>query len=167
MATSLTAAEEAADTVRRELWGARPLPVDPVQIARRLGVRVQVARLGSISGEIEKRRDADAVISINFDEAPTRQRFTCAHELGHYIKRTEENPDDDFEFRDNRDAMSSAGTDEDEIYANRFAAALLMPEREVRTQHTQRTPLWLMAKQFGVSTEAMGHRLKTLGLRAS
>lgn len=60
------------------------LPVDPVRIARSLGIRVSVMPMGfSVAGEISNQGDV-STIRLNEYNGTNRQRFTCAHELGHY-----------------------------------------------------------------------------------
>jgi Zn-dependent peptidase ImmA (M78 family) len=61
--------------------------------------------------------------------------LSWAHELGHFIRRTDE--PHKYEYVDYRDQRSSTGTDEEEMFANRFAANLLMPELLVKTFHEQ------------------------------
>jgi Zn-dependent peptidase ImmA (M78 family) len=72
-----------------------------------------------------------------------------------------------------RDDLSSMATDSQEIEANAFAAALLMPPALVRTALEQvraprpGNPTRLgehLAEQFGASAEAMSYRLINLGL---
>ena len=53
----------------------------------------------------------------------------------------------------------------EERQANRFAAALLMPEGPVRQMLCQDVDTVRMAWRFGVSAEAMEIRLKELRLR--
>ncbi len=64
-------------------------------------------------------------------------------------------------------------TDREEIQANAFAAALLMPERLVleavsrlltADHYTPETLTVLLAKEFEVSEAAMGYRLINLGI---
>ena len=58
-----------------------PVPVE--QIARRLGAQVTYEGFdGDISGMLF-RDEGRAVIGVNSRHAPTRQRFTVAHEIGH------------------------------------------------------------------------------------
>jgi Zn-dependent peptidase ImmA (M78 family) len=83
-----------------------------------------------------------------------------AHEIGHYVKRSA--GPEDYEYVDRRDTLSSRGSDPDEVYANAFAANLLMPKDEVE-RFKSRTPLEL-AHYFGVSPEAMSYRLANLGI---
>ena len=113
-------------------------------------------------------------LGYNSTHAPVRQRFTIAHEISHYILHLKKNQKsqlfiDRFVFR--RDENSSTGNDREEVEANRFAAALLMPETFVR-KVIERFDFDLddseaidsLAKRFNVSTAAMTNRLTTLGL---
>jgi len=153
------------ETFAVDMFGDIDLPVDPVRIAQELDINVYTDELDQgVSGMLIKERGRDAEIYLNRADHKNRQRFTCAHELGHYIKRTNESSDLDFAFVDRRDALASHGTQQDEIYANQFAAELLMPEREVRSKRKQ-ADLTLLAYMFGVSTEAMKFRLENLALR--
>jgi Zn-dependent peptidase ImmA (M78 family) len=53
---------------------------------------------------------------------------------------------------------------EDEAYADAFAYALLMPEREVVQRVNTGLGLATLAKAFGVQTSTMRTRLEQLGL---
>jgi Zn-dependent peptidase ImmA (M78 family) len=57
-----------------------------------------------------------------------------------------------------RDANSSCGLYSDEIFANQFAAALLMPADEVRVLSKAGVDRYTMSHYFRVSLEALGHR---------
>lgn len=150
-----------ADRLRASAWGST-FPVDPVQIARRLGIDVRQAPLSpSVSGALVKRLGEDPAILLNANDHPNRQRFTCAHELGHFVTREDE--PDVYEYVDLRDTVfSSAGTGPDEVFANAFAANLLMPQDEVARLEEQGYTPTRMALYFGVSQDAMGFRLKNL-----
>ena len=126
-----------------------------------MGIEVSEAHLDpDIAGAIEKRKGRPAHIYLSRADHPNRKRFTCAHEIGHFVKRSGE----DFEYVDYRDGTASMGFDEGELFANSFAAALLMPEREVRRLHGMRVPEQELAATFGVSEAAMVNRLKNLRL---
>lgn len=116
-----------------------------------------------VSGALVKKNGEDPSILLNADDSRNRKRFTCAHELGHYIRRAAE-PEQPYEYVDYRDQRSSTGTDEEERYANSFAASLLMPETAVRALHAQGMATIRMAQIFGVSPEAMQYRLDNLNL---
>lgn len=140
------------------------LPVDPVRIARQIGIDVLVAGLGpGESGALVKSVGSDAVIYLNRDDSKRRRRFTCAHEIGHYVKRTNDG-ELDYEFIDERSQLATTGIDPDEIYANHFAAELLMPEALVRDKAQSRSPVEL-AYVFDVSEEAIRYRTSNLHLQ--
>lgn len=113
-------------------------------------------------GVLVKRPGHDPEIVINKNDSPNRRRFTCAHELGHYVRRREET--EEYMTFDLRGSLSSTGTDEEEVYANEFAACLLMPENEVRRLHDEGFADWEMAIRFAVSREAVQYRLRGLNL---
>jgi Zn-dependent peptidase ImmA (M78 family) len=155
-------AAQAAERLLGDL-DAGSVPVDPVRIARALGIQVVDAPLDDgISGALMKERDRDPRIVLNSRDSANRRRFTCAHELGHFVKRNDE--PDEYEYIDFRDGRSSTGTDHEERYANTFAASLLMPERDVRRLDGLCLGEVEMALRFGVSREAMHYRLKNLQL---
>ena len=101
---------------------------------------------------------------LNPNDGPNRRRFTCAHEIGHYVRRSEKA--EEYTTVDLRSGLSSEGTDQEEIYANKFAACLLMPDSEVRRLSAEGMVDWEMAIRFGVSREAIQFRLRDLGLDA-
>lgn len=146
--------------------GECPLPVDATVVAERAGADVFLADLSShqLDGSIfmPPQGQGKPQIIINQANPVTRRRFTCAHELGHMMDPRRD-VDRDTGYTDNRDTLSSAGTDPREIFANNFAAALLMPSDEVEWLAGE-LDLYALARRFRVSTEAMAHRLKNLRL---
>lgn len=154
-------ATQAALKVLTDHWGDS-VPVDPAVVARKMGMEVSDAYLDpDVAGAIEKRAGAPAHIYLSSTDHPNRRRFTCAHEIGHAVKRVNE---ESFEYVDYRDGTASMGIDEGELFANSFAAALLMPEREVRRLHGIGMHEREMCRTFGVSEAAMVNRLKNLSL---
>ena len=122
-----------AHALLKDIWGDRKFPVDPVWIANELGLDVVETTLDDdVSGALLKEPEQDPVIILNRNDSNVRKRFTCAHELGHYVKRTENGQPLEYEFVDYRGKLASQGVDSEEIFANNFAACLLMPEKEVR-----------------------------------
>jgi Zn-dependent peptidase ImmA (M78 family) len=153
-------ATEAAQQVLEKHWG-RSIPIDPAQVAKSMGIEVVSAFLDpDVAGAIEKRDGTPAKIILSQGDHPNRKRFTCAHEIGHFVQHG----DSDFEYIDYRAGTASMGVDRQEMYANAFAAALLMPEKEVRRFRSQGMHERDMAREFGVSEAAMVNRLKNLGL---
>lgn len=151
-----------------------PVPVE--QLAEALGVQLQfVPYDDEMSGMLYRDKERGAtVIGINSFHAPTRQRFSIGHELGHLMLHTQRLMFVDKLFRV---ARASAETDvahrREEIEANSFAAALLMPEQFIdealRRYSTQGSSLEGesllrdLARRFEVSPEAMQYRLTNLG----
>lgn len=99
------------------------------------------------------------VIEVNKNHHPNRQRFTLAHELGHYALQHGDKTDT--LYRD-----SAMDSNPDEIEANTFAAEILMPASAIRhlVFHKDVTKIQDLAQQLWVSEQAMLYRLKSLGL---
>lgn len=121
----------------------------------------------SLSGFLYKNRDQH-IITVNSMHSDVRQRFTIAHELGHYFLEHHGNL-----FIDKghlyRDARSSSGTIEMEKEANKFAAELLMPQEllyELIDNHGLEdiSDIEDIAEKLKVSTQALTYRLSNLGI---
>lgn len=159
-------ARTAAQSLLESVWGQREFPVDPVWLANQLGIDVIETELpDNVSGALIKDKDKDPVIVLCKLDSKNRKRFTCAHEIGHYAYRLTTNGDH-YEYIDLRGDSASTGTDPEEIYANQFAAELLMPKDEVEKLSNKNMPAFLIAQHFGVSDDAMRYRLKNLSLKA-
>lgn len=140
------------------------IPVKLGALADALGLVVRVGTLKpGISGEIRPSTEAPAgfLIRINRHEKKERQRFTLAHEIGHYILHRHlirSGITDDIMYR-------SGLSDQYESEANRFAAELLMPRAIVRERIKQSGRpaddelAGALAKEFQVSVPAMKIRL--------
>jgi len=108
--------EKAAVELLDECWDGS-LPIDPVRIAKSLGVKVLDTYLKqNVSGALVKKQGEDPSIVLNAEDSTTRKRFTCAHELGHYIRRAGEREHQQRSRRSRRRAwnqrqLGSAGTD--------------------------------------------------------
>lgn len=157
-----------------------PVPVQ--QIAQDLGihVRYQPMKGDSDVSAVLKRDEGVAIIGVNSSHAPHRQRFSIAHELGHYFLHSDDELFIDFasmiqgKRSHYRNSLSSQAKNREEMDANAFAAALLMPrsmvERkldeylEEQPQATSDNVVAELAAVFHVSREAMNFRLLNLGL---
>lgn len=159
--------EEKAENILNRFKTDRT-PVDVAEIARKLGILVKYATSSEFSGLLY-RKDKNAFMAINSSESPARQRFTIAHEIGHFLLHPQKNTF--VEFRDN-------GTNKPrtfkEIQANQFAAALLMPRRsllkDIATyQETGITDdiIHALAARYQVSEESMNYRLRNLNFISS
>ncbi|MFG2351503.1 ImmA/IrrE family metallo-endopeptidase [Streptomyces phaeochromogenes] len=163
-----------ADTAAKALlaqFGVDEPPVDPGQLAEKLGVLVVPQEMTDDVSGMLLRRGEQKVIGVNQAHVEARQRFTVAHELGHLLLHRGRPLILDTQTRVNlRDTVSSKATDREEIEANRFAAALLAPEvmvrREVRQAQFQTVEdlVERLADRFGVSHTAMNFRLMNLGI---
>lgn len=170
--TTMTPAESDAREILLSSWRRDempiPLPVDPFEIAKSLGIKAYTAELDAgVSGMLIKRAGEDPEIYVHASDSPNRRRFTCAHEIGHYVKRSATG-DTEWAYVEHRDLLTSQGNDPEEIYANQFAASLLMPREQVELRIKDRANLAAetarLAAEFGVSEDAMRFRLVNLGL---
>jgi len=134
-------------------------PVNPVQIARDLGVQVNfVTFSGESEGVSGFYNPSQQAIYVNQDEAGVRQTFTIAHELGHKVLHEEWAKSESYKvlWRDVR----KQGKDRFEQEANFFAANLLMP-KEMFAEY-KNYPLGVIAKIFAVSEDAARFRMQSL-----
>ncbi len=80
----------AAESILDEYWDGT-IPVDPARIAHAMGIRVVDAYLDpDVAGAIQKDKGKQVSIYLNYNDAATRKRFTCAHEIGHFDKHSKE-----------------------------------------------------------------------------
>lgn len=148
-------ARKAAQEVADDYWQPGRFPVDIEAIARGMGLRIEYTYLREgVSGMVRARPDEIPTIYVDRDENPARQRFTIAHELGHFVERSNQGKAD-FAFIDER------GTKYDlhEFYADEFAGNLLMPRSEIQRLRARGETNVQMASHFGVSVPAMVKRL--------
>jgi Zn-dependent peptidase ImmA (M78 family) len=138
---------------------------------RRLQVRiVQATKASRFYGMVHRNSDGTAVIGVNSMDAPNRQRFTIAHEIGHLLLHKDEHLHVDEKSPIGlRNDRSSLAIDEREIEANQFAAELLMPV-ELLEKDLGRLPddieteeaVTRLARLYQVSEQAMTVRLTAL-----
>ena len=136
-------------------------PLDVSTLTQKLGIIMRMeAMKGDESGSLKKdKKTGKWIITVNSLHHPNRQRFTIAHELGHYIKHN--NVADLFEdnvFFRNGDQNNY------ETEANKFAAEILMPEESFRRYISEVSKQVIdIAEKFGVSSMAVRVRAKQLG----
>jgi Zn-dependent peptidase ImmA (M78 family) len=143
-------AEKAAGVVRKA-WGLARGPVDHV-IAT-------IEDHGIVCARLRFREERVDAFSVNFSDHPVavlasdkdkwdRSRFDAAHELGHIVMHIE-----------------AAGVAEAERQANEFAAAFLMPARDIVGQLPER-PDWRrlmeLKGEWGTSIASLLMRARTL-----
>lgn len=140
-------------------WNSTPVPIDA--IIRDIGLPLSYeAMADNISGYIE-RTDGTYRIVVNANHAPTRQRFTAAHELGHYIYHRDllgEGVGDNRAYRTEGTNRPNANIRPiHERQANSFAANVLMPRHRLTDVAGESTAA--LAARFNVSQQAMAIRL--------
>lgn len=156
----------ATQTWRSMELGGRPAFSLVGALEERFGVKIFYDDLGSGESAACVRGAEDAAILMNRNESPWRQRFSFAHELFHLVtwgSVMNAWPEDDKE---------PTWSDRLETLANVFAAALILPGDILRAEFRSRfeeeepadTELVDMARSYGVSTEALIWRLKSLDL---
>lgn len=143
-------------------------PIDPIKISNYFGLKVKSGEFSDsdISGMINAKTKE---IFIASSEPVTRQRFSVAHELGHYILHYQGKDTMPDEYNAElhvsyRDSVSSLGFSHKEMEANYFAACLLMPEHEIKKQWNNKQDINYVANYFFVSQVALTFRLQFLGL---
>ncbi|MDO5769293.1 MAG: ImmA/IrrE family metallo-endopeptidase [Psychrobacter sp.] len=154
-----------ARSILENYWD-KTLPVNLTDIAEKLGVQVvydsfSQGIFGSgddISGTF-KYVDGVPTCTVNINHHRNRQRFTLAHELGHFVLEHGEKSDNSQTlYRQNNH------TDPVEIEANNFAAELLMPKTAISILIREESfGISELAEWFEVSEQAMYFRLKNLG----
>lgn len=158
---------DSATSIKRQIVKAGNTPVDVIALALDQGLKISYFNpaqsksntLESVSGLLDKK---NSTIFVNSTDPLARQRFTIAHELGHFIYNHDE---DKFglNYRDDIRDRNSA-----ERQADDFAAEVLMPSPIVRKkikQYSDASPtLTEIASLFGVSNQAMKVKLDNMGL---
>ncbi|MGO6695792.1 ImmA/IrrE family metallo-endopeptidase [Rhizobium johnstonii] len=169
MANKKEARDRATELLAQFNVLSAPVPVD--RIVRGMGITVQYAPFdGDLSG-MAFVKDGKKVIGVNSLHSVTRQRFTIAHELAHFVLHLERLETkvhvDKGVLR--RDTLASEGTDDVEIEANTFAAEFLMPKSLLVTALAGKNldleddeAIASFAKKFKVSPMALQYRLQQL-----
>lgn len=150
---------------------AVPTPVE--KIAKAQGVQVRFSPFDDELSGMVYIKDGVPIIGVNSLHHPNRQRFTIAHELGHFelhrqMITTKVHVDKDFPAL-MRDPKSATGTEQIEIQANQFAAELLMPNKLIKKELSGKQfdiederPMEQLAKKFRVSKQALEYRIRDL-----
>jgi Zn-dependent peptidase ImmA (M78 family) len=142
-------------------------PIRIERVAKELGVELRSGDLNDVSGVLVRQGNS-AIVATNNTQSAQRQRFTIAHELGHFLLHEGITNHVDRSYRVNfRSAESSEATNVEEIEANYFAASILMPKHMLDAQSAELAldndaMVGDLAKQFQVSRLAMSLRLNNL-----
>jgi Zn-dependent peptidase ImmA (M78 family) len=166
--------EERAEQVLRKTDTYRePVPIE--LLAHRLKLTTEAASLGQDVSGMLVAKDERGAIAYNSAHSHVRQRLTVAHEIAHFVLHLKKNRrsqlfiDRYIVFRG--DGIADACSDHEEVQANLFGAALLMPASLVRQEIIKRDldlddeeAFSFLAKRFQVGTAAMTKRLINLGV---
>lgn len=144
-------------------------PINVFDMAKSLGINVIFDSLDSDTSGIMLHKNNKTRIAINSSHHINRQRFTLAHEIGHF-KLHLSNKEKETIFVDKRffrNKESSKGSTRIEIEANAFAACLLMPKifmkKSIKNTVISDIDVFKLALQYEVSEQAMTLRLVKLG----
>lgn len=119
-------AASTANAVIRD-HGLTSLPVDPIELAESIGISVRPKAVAGVSGMLLRVGNDFGIIYSTHIQSLGFQRFSVAHELGHYFLPGHV----EAVFRSGEVHKSNAGfgsSDRYELEADHFASALLMPE---------------------------------------
>jgi len=136
-------------------------PLDAQRVAEALSIEVTYRPLpNNVSGSLRLETETGVwQMTVNADHHQNRQRYTIAHELGHYcLHRYTVKEFEDYIF------FRASALDKMEWEANEFAGCILMPEDIFRgLVRGDITSVDALAREFGVSTLALRIRAKQLG----
>jgi Zn-dependent peptidase ImmA (M78 family) len=153
-------------------------PVNVDELAEKMGINVNYQPLDDGFSAFLLIKDGNATAFVNDEHHPNRQRFSLAHEIGHYVLHHKVGTKNDIfldknlSFYTRKDQTSSDQVNQRiEREANAFAAALLMPEKLIKkyiAKHdldvTDEFDISRIAIAFGVSEQALQIRLNVLKL---
>lgn len=155
MGISKADTEKIADLVRKKL--SFELGGDPKELVERLGgeIHIQSDFIGPESGTLVVRGKKDFIIYLAPFTSQMHDKFTIAHELGHYILHSSFG---EKKIIVNRSSVSGRL----EWEANWFAAALLMPKNEFLSDCKAGMNEIELADKYRVSLQAARVRRKSL-----
>lgn len=150
---------DVADIILSKHWDGK-LPVDPIQIASRLGLDVySSSKIESGGGKLRLNDQGKLSIYINPKDSTVRQRFTIFHEIGHFLLHGHS---EDGEM--NRTYGFSPAYDQKELEADEFAAEMLMPRSFLKSCVNKGYSFEKLMNLFQASAPAMSRRLRELKL---
>lgn len=156
--------------------GCYELPVDVKKVVEKQGINLVEHEFGDDIYGVLVIKDGKYTIGYDKHNSSVRQRFTIAHELGHYVLRHNKNGVNIDTLTKKyqslqtvffRNSDSSTGEFIQEREANSFAAALLMPQDlliDKLESCKYNFDIETLSTEFGVSSQAMAYRLSNLGL---
>lgn len=160
---SMDSVRQKADDLLKALGIEQP-PVDVEAIAKALGFMVVPFEFPDNQSGVVFIEGETKAIGVNASHAPTRRRFTVAHELGHYLLGHEDyHAGTEFLRRQGAPKWADPAYRQ-EREADRFAAELLMPSKFLRADLSRPQNLKDLARRYQVSEQAMVIQITDLGL---
>ena len=159
-------------------FGLFRAPVDVAGVARELSIEISEANLEDRHSAFLVVKNNKARIFVNQRHHPHRQRFSIAHECGHYLLHHIPSQKENCLFLDEKlDLYYRRNVSTDNVVdftlerqANRFAAQLLMPEELIEQfiedqdlDVLEEKAMKKMALAFKVSEQALLIRLLEVG----
>jgi Zn-dependent peptidase ImmA (M78 family) len=142
------------------------VPVEPIGIAEEMGVRVVELELDEDQlGMLLIKPGVEPKIYLNQRDGILRQRLACALELGHYVRQSAKT--NKYGRVDRVMDRSTSKEDPDLVYAEEFAACLLMPEREFKVLAELGVDDLEIALRFQVPREVVQRKLSEMGVRTA
>ena len=160
-----------ADVLAREYLAdyGQALPIDPERLAESLGIVVAKTPAAADITSLFIRKPDREIVGVNANLTPRQQRFAIAHGIGH----SKCSPGRILIIDSTRRLFLSepaTPTDREEIEANRFATALLLPETAVRDcviaakRDEPDAMISEVARVFDVNPHLAAGRLLALGI---
>lgn len=146
------------------MFGVNEAPIDVEDICSKLGFKIAYIELSDkVSAAIKIENNRKAII-VNSKHSKNRQRFSIAHELGHYLSGHEDFDDEKRVFIDpHKKYLNPQFRQEEE--ADEFAAELLMPESLLKTDVVEsKLGITELATKYQTSEQAMTIQLVNLRL---
>lgn len=157
--------------IERKTWhllqehGLDTAPVDVHKLATKLDLDISFEPMEDDVSAMLLIEGGEGHILVNKSHHPHRQRFSIAHEIGHFLLHAK----GDQLFVDHsfyRNRASSVGESRREVEANAFAASLLMPaklvEKDLPDGDDPEPYVADLARRHAVSEMAMTYRLVKL-----
>lgn len=139
------------------------VPLDVEKLIKEMGISIEYVDFpDDLSGQLFKDPSTDKwVIQVNKKHHVNRQRYTIAHEIAHFCLHRHLK----YRFEDEIFFRGGESYDTEEMEANDFASAILIPEEEFKTKvRSGIRKIEELAELFQVSTLALRIRAKNLGM---